>query len=393
MSSPSTYIRTSFTWLAYLMVGYFSTLESMLGPTLPLLQQQLNLSYTVVSLHFSAFALGIILTGLVGDRIIGRLGRRTALWSGALGMVVGEMLVALGHNATLTILGAMTIGLLGSLTLVTVQAGLSDQYGSRRVTALSEASVVASLFSIVAPLTVGLFTASVIGWRGAYGLAMAFCLVVALLFHPTPIPLAEQHTGSSQTPGRAILGLPFWAYCAVFFVASGVEWALLAWAPTFLQEVGGTSPAEAATLMSVFFGAMLVGRLSGSVLSRRMGSSALLLLALAVALAGFPVFWLAPWLPLRIVGLIVTGVGIANQYPFSIANAMHVAARYADAANARLALTNGLAGLLAPFILGAIADSSGIQQSYAVVAALLVVAVATALVANRVATGAVPADI
>ena len=101
MTSSSTYVRTSFTWLAYLMVGYFSSIESMLGPTLPLLQQQLGLSYTVVSLHFTAFALGIILTGIAGDRVIGRWGRRATLWSGAAGMVIGEMLIAVGRNGSL----------------------------------------------------------------------------------------------------------------------------------------------------------------------------------------------------------------------------------------------------------------------------------------------------
>ncbi|MFN8471538.1 MAG: MFS transporter [Anaerolineae bacterium] len=392
MTSSSTYVRTSFTWLAYLMVGYFSYLESMLGPTLPSLQQQLNLSYAVVSLHFSAFALGIILTGLVGDRVIGRWGRRATLWSGAAGMAVGELLIAIGNTPALTILGALVIGFLGSLTLVTVQAALSDHYGSRRVVAFSESAVVASICSITAPLTVGLFTASVVGWSGAYWLALVFCALLALVFRRTPVPAAKAHDAESQRASFRVLGMPFWAYCAVFFLASAVEWALLAWIPTFLQQVAGLSMTEAATLMSVFFAAMLVGRLLGSVASRRLGSGALLLLALGVTLVGFPIFWLSAWLPLRILGMIVTGLGIANQYPFSIASATHVAARFADAANARLALTNGLAGLLSPFVLGAIADSASVQQSYAVVAGLLVAAVIMAYFANRIAAAAVPAN-
>ncbi|MFN8497846.1 MAG: MFS transporter [Anaerolineae bacterium] len=392
MTSSPTYTRTSFTWLAYLMVGYFSFLESTLGPALPSLQQELNLNYTLVSLHFSAFALGIILTGLVGDRVIGRWGRRATVWGGALGMAVGELLIAVGNSAAVTILGALTIGFLGSLTLVTVQAALSDTYGSRRVVAFSEAAVVASLCSIAAPLIVGFFTASVVGWSGAYWLAMGLCALLALTFRQTPVPAPVGHEGQGQRVTVRILGLPFWAYCAVFFLASAVEWALLAWIPTFLQEVGGVTTSEAATLMSVFFAAMLGGRLLGSVLSRRLSSGVLLLLALGITLAGFPFFWLAAWLPLRILGMVVTGFGIANQYPFSIANATHAAARYADAANARLALTNGLAGLLAPFTLGAIADAAGVQQSYGVVAGLLVAAVAMAYLANRIATATIPAS-
>lgn len=54
---------------------------------MPALREELGLSYTVASLHFSAFAAGMILAGLVGDRIVRRYGRATVFWTGAAGLV------------------------------------------------------------------------------------------------------------------------------------------------------------------------------------------------------------------------------------------------------------------------------------------------------------------
>ncbi len=65
-----TFTRDRFTWLAYFLMAFFSYFLNVLGPITPFLKSELNLSYTVSSLHFSAFALGIILIGVGGNRII-----------------------------------------------------------------------------------------------------------------------------------------------------------------------------------------------------------------------------------------------------------------------------------------------------------------------------------
>lgn len=56
---PKPFVRVRFTWLAYLMLGYYSYLNSTLGPILPFLRSELELSYSLAGLHVSAFALGL----------------------------------------------------------------------------------------------------------------------------------------------------------------------------------------------------------------------------------------------------------------------------------------------------------------------------------------------
>ena len=75
MSYRGGFVRDSATWMTYGLVGYFAFMETVLGPIMPFLRTELGLGYTTASLHFSAFALGAVLLGLFGDKILGRFGR------------------------------------------------------------------------------------------------------------------------------------------------------------------------------------------------------------------------------------------------------------------------------------------------------------------------------
>ncbi|MBZ0306629.1 MAG: hypothetical protein K8I82_11230, partial [Anaerolineae bacterium] len=78
----STFTRDRFTWMGYLMLAYYAYLQASLGPLMPFLRKEMQLNYTVAGLHFSAFALGMVLAGLTGDRVAERVGRRGLYWAG-----------------------------------------------------------------------------------------------------------------------------------------------------------------------------------------------------------------------------------------------------------------------------------------------------------------------
>jgi fucose permease len=145
------------------------------------------------------------------------------------------------------------------------------------------------------------------------------------------------------------------------------------------------SRVNAATVMSVFFVAVIVGRLIGARLTRRYPTQRLLLGALGLALAGFPLFWLMPVAVLNILGLFVTGLGVANLFPFTLAVAVGTAPGQADAASSRLSLVVGSAILLAPLSLGWLADQHGIFTAYGLVPPLLLTAIGAAITAEKVA--------
>ena len=130
-SSPDYFARTSSTWLAYLLIGYFMYVQASLGPILPFLREDLSLGYGAAGLHFGAFALGVLFTGLLGDRPARLLGRRATLWGGAAGMAAGAGTLAAANGAAASLSATLITGFCASLLLMSAQAALSDLHGER----------------------------------------------------------------------------------------------------------------------------------------------------------------------------------------------------------------------------------------------------------------------
>src|SRR5215210_5241476 len=104
------FARHPLTWATYALVGYFAYLETVLGPLMPFLRAEHGFSYTIASLHFSAFALGSVPVGFFGDRVAERWGRRASLWGGGAGMAAGALLLGASPVPPGTILGAFVMG-------------------------------------------------------------------------------------------------------------------------------------------------------------------------------------------------------------------------------------------------------------------------------------------
>lgn len=376
-------MRTGFTLLAYFMLAYFAFLQAALGPLMPFLRSELALSYSVGGLHITAFALGMIPAGLLTERIAERWGRRRTFWGGAFGMAIGTILLILGRREGITIFGSFVMGLLGTFLLIMIQATLSDEFGDKRAIALTESNIWASFAAGLAAFLVGGAEGIGLGWRAAMIAGIGTMIAVWLYARPIQIPEAKIHTETIAVNGR--LPRAFWAYFVFVLFGVAIEWCMVFWGTDYLETVIGLEKAMAATLMSVFFAAIVIGRIAGSRLTRTMDSAILLRWAVAIALIGFLLFWLAPIRLLNIAGLFVAGLGIANFYPLSLATMTGLAPQQANIASARTSLGSGIAILIAPQVLGTAADIWGIRTAYGFVGVLLIASAAITIWASQLA--------
>lgn len=365
------------TWLAYGMLGFYNFLLSGLGPLMPSLREELGLSYTVASLHFSAFAAGMIGAGLIGERVVGRWGRKATFWAGAVGLTIGAVGLCLARQPVLTMASVLVMGGIGSLTLVLIPAILADRHGARRAIAIVEANILSAATGAMAGVLIGLAEWSSIGWRGALLLSLMAPLALVRRYRSVPLEGAKRRTETGKA-GASRLPVAYWAYWATVVLSVGVEFSLIFWGADFLGEAG-LSESAAATTVSLFLWGMVAGRMAGRQTARKVAAARLLPLALAVSGAGFLVFWLAPVAFVAVAGLFVAGFGVANLYPLTVSLALGTASDRSDEAGARLSLASGTAILVAPFLLGALADAIGIRAAYTVVPVFLV----SALVASR----------
>jgi fucose permease len=363
--------RTPFTWLAYLMLAFYAYCLNILGPITPFLKDDMQLTYTVSSLHFTAFAVGMLLVGLFGHNVIQPFGRRWALWLGAAGLSLGGLLLIAGRTPVITIGAAFCMGLVGSLILPIVASTLADLHGQQSAVALSEANVIASLVSAAAPLLVGFFARSAWGWRFALGLSALVPLAMFALFAkahpPEPAPAPLNASGERV----ALPGL-FWLFWLALVLGVAVEFWLVSWSADYLENALGMLQAEAAQSVSLFLAGMIVGRMAASRLVQRFTSRTVINASALLAGAGFLVFWRTTSIPLGLGGLFVTGLGVASLYPLILALALGAAGSDTVRASARTTLASGTAILTLPLLLGRLADALTIRPAYGVVALLLV---------------------
>lgn len=362
--------RDRFTWLAYLLLAFYGYFLNILGPISPFLKSELNLSYTVSSLHFTAFAAGILLVGLGGHLVIQRMGRWVSLWSGAIGMSFCAVMLILGKSPVLTIGAAFLMGLIGSLILAIIPAALSEQHGDSRAVALSEANVVASLVATAAPLLVGWFARSTGNWRMALALVSVAPLLLYIgLGRGYSLGKVDKDTLDGN-PGHS-LPASYWVYWVAIVLAVSIEFCMISWSADFLALVLGMPKADAAQAVSLFFAAMIIGRLAGSRLVQYFSTFKLVLASILVAGLGFVLFWRSGIVWLGLAGLFVTGLGVASLYPLILSLAIGVAGPATIQASARATLASGTAILILPLVLGRLADVSGIGNAYGLVAILL----------------------
>jgi MFS family permease len=364
--------RTRTTWAAYLVLGLFAYLETSIGPAMPFLREKLEIDFTMASLHFSAFAAGAITTGIWGDRAMRRVGKLVGLWGGMAGMTTGAVLLALSPWVAGTTAGVFLMGSIGTLALVSNQSILADLHPAHRTVALAESNVMASSGAILAPLAIGGFARYGPGWQTALLVTVPALAILAWRFWSSPIqsfPRTERGQAAHVTLPRA-----FWILFIVLFLSMSVEWCIAYWGAEFLDKEVGLERATAATAMSIFFAAMVAGRLLGSWLARKWSGGWILLACILVALTGFPVFWLGDSPVLALAGLFIAGIGVANFYPLTVGTATNTAPQAVDRAVARLAISGGAALLLMPFAVGALSDWIGMRWGLGLVAPLLLAA-------------------
>ena len=371
--------RGAVTWYVYLLLGYFSYVVSIQGNILPFLRDELALSYRDVSLHTSAIAAGVVIVGMLGERVIALLGRRPMLIVATIGSAAAAVLLTLAPSVGVSIGACFLFGLAGAFIPVLTNAVLNDVSGSRRDVAFAESNAMACLFSTTAPVLTGLCVWIGWGWRMAVIAAVASGLIILATFARTPIP-ENPHAGS--VAAAAPLPFAFWCYWAALGLGVAVEFSAILWAPAYLEQVIGLDATAAAIGAAGFFAGMLIGRASGAALFRLFPISRLFHAATVTVLAGFALYRLTSEPYLVIFGLFVVGLGTALLFPLALSFAIAAAVPAAERGATRIMLSSGLAILIAPPLLGAIADQAGLATALFAIPTFMALA-AAAFVAGQ----------
>jgi predicted MFS family arabinose efflux permease len=364
------FTRDRLTWLAYISLASYAFYLYALGPLLAFLHQELHLSYAVTSLHSTIFSVGAVVTGLTFDRVTRSWGRHRVFWLSAAATVAGALLFFAGHQVAVTLPAAFVLGIGCTYLGAGCSVALADRHGPQRDRALLEGNVGASGTGVVVPALLGLLTGTAAGWRPALLLPVLTLGVLWVLLRHIALP-------APPAPASAARRLPrgFWGPCGLVALAVGIEFTLIFYGVPLLHVSVGLSTGAASIVLSLFVAGELAGRLVGARLTRRPGRAERVIgFALVVAMAGFLVLWLGRLTVLSALALFVTGLGVGNLYPLSLALALGAGGGRTDQAMARTQVAVGVAIGTAPLLLGVLSDRVGVVRALTVEPALIVTA-------------------
>jgi fucose permease len=381
------FIRDRETWLTYFLMAFYGYLLNILGPLTPFLRNELDISYTTAGFHFSAFAIGMLIAGFWGERLQRFLGYQKAIWYAAFGLAIGTVVLIFGRTVAITLFATVMMGCLGSFILVLTPSMLSLKYKEKSAIALTELTMVASLASMAAPFLVGILARFWFGWRAALVIPILGLIVLVIIYYQRTIVTTSENNDQSGSKSIKVhqsrLPAKYWLFWTVIFLVVAVEFCFIYWGSDYLIQKTGITAESAALSLTLFIGAMLIGRWIGSLVLRKHSPALLLRISIPLTALGFFFYWIAPTPAVAFAGLFISGLGVANSYPAALTLAIsNVPERFSAQASSRATLAAGTAILTLPLLLGRVADQIGMQPAFMLVPVLLTFAFVMHLVST-----------
>jgi fucose permease len=350
--------------LAYVAFIALGMPDGILGVAWPSIQTSFSIPLDAMGMLLITSTSGYLVSSFFSGRLIARLG-------------VGRLLIASCALTGLALISytlvpqwwmMVLLGIAAGLGAGAIDAGLNTYVAAHFNNGMMQWLHASYGIGVtLGPIIMTLALTTQNSWRtgyrivGGFQLLLAACFVLTLhLWSRDEQPAeSEQHKTLTDfnSPLRETLQQPMvWLSMLLFFIYTGAEVTLGAWAYTLLTGSRGV-PIQAAGLWAgSYWATFTVGRILAGLYTKRVGVKIIVMTSLVGALAGSALLWWNPvhWASLMAVALI--GFAIAPIFPALISGTgQRVGVRFAAntigmqmaAAGLGVALIPGLVGVLA----------------------------------------------
>ena len=326
---------------------------------MPFVKESLALSTSAVSWHFSAYALGRLSSGFPARRLVEKQAGLSAIRLVALALLVVMTGFAFSPSKLMTVPAALLIGFCGGLLQALTQAQFAGLPDRVRSVAIGEAYVVASLGVFLCPVSIGFVAKHSWPWMAALSIPTLVLAMNLFILRPAAAAGARPRQVSAGSKGSrtSFAVVTFWA---LVFCGNAIEWGIGLWGPQLLQQKLGLSTADAVSLMGLYFGATIAGRIINTRLLRRFECEHLFVAYICLGWVAVVVIFMSSLFPLVMAGLVVAGACLGCFYPLNLATAMKYAPDNISLITSGAAKCSGLALLAVPLTLGYASDVYGL---------------------------------
>ncbi|MET3133643.1 fucose permease [Oxalobacteraceae bacterium GrIS 1.11] len=349
--------RDQQTWFLYLLLVVYGFKQSVLGSVMPFLRDELHYDTLQIGWHFSIYALGLVISGFLSGFLLTAQRIDALVRLSAIAMIVAVLSLMFAHNYSGTLAAPLAMGLTGGIVQASVQAGIAWHQGENRDMAMVEAFIFGGLGVFSGPLLVGQVAAAGLNWRLALLIPALALLALLLIFRggaltPSAHPChAGARVGVAGAVARGAL-LPILLCWLMVILGIAAEWGLGFWGAQFLESRLGLAPAAAVSLMAVFFGGTVCGRLVSSRLLGIFDGRSMLYAVIFLGGGAIFALWSVPQLASTVLALAVAGMCLGNFFPLILSSGIRAAPDRVGLVSVGATQAVGVALLVVPIGLG-----------------------------------------
>jgi len=360
----------------YMSFFLFAVSTGALLARMPDLQARLGVNKAELGLTLIGMAIGTLISLTTSSPIIVRLGSRVSLLIALLGTTALLSVIPLLPNAQMVFCVLFLMGLLGGALEITLNVEIGRIEAQTGFGIMNRAHGFWSLGFFVTAIS-----ASVIRQAGI-PMQLHLHLILALVFLLAVFSLAGMKNApviamahSDETPLFALPTLGLLPLCIIGISAFLVEGAGIDWSAIYMRDVFAVEPLIGGTGLTLFAFFMALARLLVDPVVDRFGPRRVAVVLLAAAALGIAMVWLAPHPYIALAGFALMGGGCSAVYPMAVTAAAQRSDRPAVVNVAALGQMAFVVFFLAPPLLGFVAETWGIRNSYLVCLPLILASI------------------
>ena len=344
------------------------------APMIPYVQERFALDPQQLGLLLLCIGIGSFCSMPLTGFLASRLGCRTLIYSGV--CVLSACLIAITLVQQIYVMAAV----LFIFGISSVILDVTSNINAARVDLMVGRPIMSGLHGLYSvggfagslSVTFALSAGSALPVTGCIAAALCLAVVFAGCRHVLTAANAAVEGESADGTGRALhpLVLLIGVLCFIMFMTEG---SMLDWSGVFLNKERGVSIEHAGYGYAAFAIAMTICRLTGDKIVATLGRRRVLVMGAIFAAAGIALAVMVPHPMVSLVGFGMVGVGAANLVPQTISYA--ATERRVPIARAILIVNaiGYIGGLLGPALIGFVAHRIGLEETFLLLACLVLV--------------------
>jgi MFS transporter, FHS family, L-fucose permease len=341
-----------------------------------------SMAQLLPSMVFLWFALLSIPTGIFQDR----RGKKLTANIGMLLTAIGLMVPFIHYSYMTAIIGFMIIGIGNSILQVSANPLLLDiSSGDSKAANMSLSQFIKATAAMLGPI----ITATLVKFTGNWRLIFPIYAGIAVLtvFWLYTRKIEESKPEKKPATFKSTLSLfkkPFVVVMVLStFLMVGFDVGINSNIANFLRTKFSISLESASFGISFYFASLMVGRLVGAIVLRKINPDRFLIWSVVLSLVGLAGMILSGNLALTRIMIIVAGLGFSNTFPIVFAKIVERMPEYANELSS-LIILSVIGGAVIPPIMGVVSDNMGVTASMFVLVFCMVYVLFASLYAIRI---------